>query len=104
MTAFVLGNGTSRQEITIDQLLHLGSVYACNGVYRTHTVTALVATDHPISKVIQESGYSKTYYQQHKVDTVCNLCSIPVLERCLAQHQTTLRCLKFRKLGKCLAQ
>jgi hypothetical protein len=59
MAAFVLGNGTSRQEISIDQLLQLGSVYACNGVYRTHLVTALVATDHPISKVIQESGYSK---------------------------------------------
>jgi len=59
MAAFVLGNGTSRQEISIDQLLQLGSVYACNGVYRTHAVTALIATDHPISKVIQESGYSK---------------------------------------------
>lgn len=58
MAAFVLGNGVSREAVSIDRLLELGPVYACNGVYRTHTVTALVATDQPISQAIQQSGYS----------------------------------------------
>lgn len=61
MAAFVLGNGVSREAVSIDQLLQLGPVYACNGVYRTHVVTALIATDQPISKAIQESGYSKKH-------------------------------------------
>ena len=59
MVAFALGNGLSRATVNIDQLLRLGGVYACNGVYRTHCVTALVATDQPIAKAIQTSGYSK---------------------------------------------
>ena len=58
MTAFVLGNGVSRDSIDVDHLLTLGSVYGCNGLYRTHTPTVLVSTDRPISTVIQESGYS----------------------------------------------
>jgi hypothetical protein len=58
MTAFVLGNGVSRDSIDVDHLLKLGSVYGCNGLYRTHTPTVLVSTDRPISTVIQESGYS----------------------------------------------
>lgn len=57
MAAFVLGNGVSRQSIEIDQLLQLGSVYACNAVYRTHHVTALVATDDKIARAIESSGY-----------------------------------------------
>lgn len=57
MAAFVLGNGVSRESVSIDRLLEIGAVYACNGVYRTHAVTALVATDQPISQAIQESGY-----------------------------------------------
>jgi hypothetical protein len=59
MAAFVLGNGISRQEVDVNQLMTLGPVYGCNALYRTHEVTALVATDHPISQAIQESGYSK---------------------------------------------
>lgn len=58
MTAFVLGNGVSRNCIDVDQLLKLGMVYGCNGLYRTHTPTVLVSTDRPISTTIQESGYS----------------------------------------------
>ena len=58
MAAFVLGNGVSRSSIDVDQLLKLGMVYGCNGLYRTHTPTVLVSTDRPISTVIQESGYS----------------------------------------------
>lgn len=58
MAAFVLGNGISRNSIDIDQLLTKGAVYGCNALYRTHTPTALIATDKPISTTIQESGYS----------------------------------------------
>ena len=58
MTAFVLGNGVSRKHIDVDTLLKLGTVYGCNALYRTHTPHVLVATDRPISTVIQESGYS----------------------------------------------
>ena len=36
----------------------LGPVYGCNALYRTHAVTALVATDRPIAQAIQDSGYS----------------------------------------------
>lgn len=57
MAAFVLGNGISRRPIDIDLLKSRGDVYACNAVYRTHTVTALVATDRPIANEIQASGY-----------------------------------------------
>ena len=58
MAAFVLGNGVSRASIDVDDLIKLGPVYGCNALYRTHAVTALVATDRPIAEEIQNSGYS----------------------------------------------
>lgn len=58
MTAFVLGNGVSRAAISVNLLLGLGSVYGCNALYRTHTVTALVATDDKIARAIEASGYA----------------------------------------------
>lgn len=58
MTAFVLGNGVSRSSVDVEKLLRLGPVYGCNALYRTHTPTVLVATDAPIAKKIQESGYA----------------------------------------------
>lgn len=60
MTAFVLGNGISRSLVDVNALLKLGPVYGCNALYRTHTPTVLVATDAPIAKKIQESGYALT--------------------------------------------
>lgn len=65
MTAFVLGNGQSRSELDPDFLLKKGHVYGCNGLYRTHSPTVLVATDRPIAEAIQQSGYS----QKHKFYT-----------------------------------
>ena len=59
MAAFVLGNGVSRRPMDIDLLKTRGAVYACNAVYQTHTVTALVATDRPIADAIQASGYAR---------------------------------------------
>jgi len=58
MAAFVLGNGESRRPVDVDFLMALGPVYGCNALYRTHAVTALVATDRPIAEEIQAAGYS----------------------------------------------
>ena len=60
-TAFVLGNGVSRQHVPFAQLQAHGTTYGCNALYREHTPNVLVATDRPIATAIQESGYS----QQH---------------------------------------
>jgi hypothetical protein len=59
--AFVLGNGISRQAVDPVILTTQGSTYGCNAISREFTPTVLVSTDAPISKHIQESGYS----QQH---------------------------------------
>ena len=70
MAAFVLGNGVSRKHIDVDTLLKLGTVYGCNALYRTHTPHVLVATDRPISTLIQESGYStkNKFYTRRPID------------------------------------
>jgi hypothetical protein len=60
-TAFVLGNGVSRQQIPLTVLQQLGLVYGCNALFREFTPEVLVATDSPIAKHIQESGYSKAH-------------------------------------------
>jgi hypothetical protein len=56
--AFVLGNGISRQGISLLALQERGSVYGCNAIYREFVPNVLVATDRPIATAIQESGYS----------------------------------------------
>jgi hypothetical protein len=57
--AFVLGNGQSRQALDLTQLIKLSPVYGCNALYREFAPSVLVSTDAPISKAIQESGYSE---------------------------------------------
>ena len=61
MTAFVLGNGTSRQGLDLLYLQKHGSIYGCNALYRTYAPTALVATDAPIAAAIQDSGYAQNH-------------------------------------------
>jgi hypothetical protein len=61
-TAFVLGNGISRQAVNLTVLSTLGEVYGCNALYREFAPAVLVSTDDPISREIQQSGYSKTRY------------------------------------------
>jgi hypothetical protein len=61
MTAYVLGNGTSRQSIDPADLTRSGKVYGCNALYRTFAPDVLVSTDTPISEAIQNSGYSQTH-------------------------------------------
>lgn len=70
MAAFVLGNGISRKNIDVNQLLTLGDVYGCNALYRTHTPTVLVATDKPIAEAIQNSGYSmkNRFYTRNPIE------------------------------------
>jgi len=57
--AFVLGNGQSRQILDLTALIRLAPVYGCNALYREFVPSVLVSTDAPISKSIQESGYSE---------------------------------------------
>jgi hypothetical protein len=61
-TAFVLGNGVSRQAVDLTQLSKHGEIYGCNALYREFAPAVLVSTDEPISREIQQSGYSKTRY------------------------------------------
>jgi hypothetical protein len=73
--AFVLGNGESRKGIDINDLKQRGTVFACNGVYRTHQPDWLVAVDPKMMLEIAETDYvvnNKVYsnynaqYQKHQ--------------------------------------
>jgi hypothetical protein len=57
-TAFILGNGISRQAVNLHKLKDRGPIYGCNALHREFVPNALVATDKPISVAIQESGYA----------------------------------------------
>ena len=73
--AFVLGNGESRRGIDINDLQQHGTVFACNGVYRTHRPHWLIAVDPKMMLEIAETDYvihNKVYsnwneqYRKHK--------------------------------------
>ena len=55
--AFVLGNGESRKGIQIEDLKKHGTVFACNGVYRTDRPDFLVAVDPKMMMEIGETDY-----------------------------------------------
>ena len=57
-TAFVLGNGISRKEVSPTALQRFGKVYGCNALYREFAPDVLVATDKPIATKIQQDGYA----------------------------------------------
>jgi hypothetical protein len=61
MAAFVLGNGVSRQDISLSNLEKQGSIYGCNALYRDFIPKVLVATDTAISQEIQKSGYASQH-------------------------------------------
>jgi hypothetical protein len=61
MAAFVLGNGISRQDISLKELEKLGRIYGCNALYRDFVPEVLVATDTAISQEIQKSGYASQH-------------------------------------------
>lgn len=56
--AFVLGNGESRKGIQIEDLKKNGTVYACNGVYRTDRPDHLIAVDPKMMLEIAETDYA----------------------------------------------
>ena len=58
--AFVIGNGTSRSPINIEDLSTLGNTYGCNALYRTFSPDYLVAVDVKMILEISRSGYPNT--------------------------------------------
>jgi hypothetical protein len=69
-TAFVIGNGVSRQAVDLELLQPLGKIYGCNALYRDFVPDVLVATDRPISTEIQNSGYpaNNKFYTRKPVE------------------------------------
>ena len=64
---FVLGNGRSRLEISLDDLKKHGRVYGCNALYRDFIPDVLIATDPGITAEIEHSGYAlkNTFYTRN---------------------------------------
>lgn len=71
-TAFVIGNGVSRQAVNLELLRPLGKIYGCNALYRDFAPDVLVATDKPIATEIQNSGYSikNKFYTRKPVENL----------------------------------
>ena len=69
--AFVLGNGISRAGIDLTWLRTHGPIYGCNALYREFCPDVLVATDRPIAKQIQDSGYARrnVFYTRNPMET-----------------------------------
>jgi hypothetical protein len=59
-TAFVIGNGISRNGLSLDKLKTHGPIYGCNALYRDFIPDVLVATDKPIAEHIENTGYPLT--------------------------------------------
>lgn len=55
--AFVLGNGTSRSTVAVEQLSTHGKTYGCNALYRTFAPHYLVAVDVKMVLEIAKAGY-----------------------------------------------
>lgn len=60
-TAFVLGNGTSRKSIDLNQLKSNGTVYGCNALYREFEPDYLIAVDTKMILEINKSGYQHSH-------------------------------------------
>ena len=63
--AFVLGNGTSRKTINLNDLKHKGIIFGCNALYRDFSPHYLVAVDTKMILEINQAGYQ----HQHQVWT-----------------------------------
>jgi hypothetical protein len=59
--AFVLGNGCSRLNADSSKLMNIGTVYACNAVYREFEPHYLVAVDVKMVNEIVAAGYHKKH-------------------------------------------
>ena len=58
--AFVLGNGTSRSNISPNELQQLGKVYGCNALYRSFAPDYLIAVDTKMIVEINKTEYQKS--------------------------------------------
>lgn len=70
-TAFVLGNGISRQGLSLHDLKQHGTIYGCNALFRDFTPDVLVAADRPIAEHIESTGYpadNKFYTRRPKLE------------------------------------
>jgi hypothetical protein len=63
--AFVLGNGTSRSKINLQELKTQGAVFGCNALYREFAPDYLIAVDVKMVNEIIASGY----HAEHEVWT-----------------------------------
>lgn len=70
--AFVLGNGNSRKHVSLDKIRSMGPIYACNAIYRDFTPDVLIATDAPIAREIQQSGYAlkNRFYTRRPIENL----------------------------------
>ncbi len=55
--AFVLGNGTSRKSLNLNEIKNRGTVYGCNALYREFEPDYLIAVDVKMVNEIIASGY-----------------------------------------------
>ena len=60
-TAFVIGNGKSRQHLDLNTLRPHGKIYACNAVYRTFEPDYLVAVDTKMVSEIDRHKWQHTH-------------------------------------------
>ena len=60
-SAFVLGNGTSRKSIDLNQLKEYGTTYGCNALYREFEPDFLIAVDTKMILEINKSGYQHSH-------------------------------------------
>ena len=59
--AFVLGNGTSRESIQVEDISKIGKIYGCNALYRTFAPDYLIAVDVKMILEITKTGYQKKH-------------------------------------------
>jgi len=59
--AFVLGNGTSRKDISLENLKTKGSIYGCNALYREFEPDYLIAVDTKMILEINKAGYQHSH-------------------------------------------
>jgi hypothetical protein len=58
-TAFVLGNGVSRESINLNELREHGTIYGCNAIYREFKCDHLIAVDTKMVLEIAKTNYQK---------------------------------------------
>ena len=56
-TAFIIGNGRSRDGFDLEQLRQYGKIYGCNALYRDFEPDYLIAIDKAITEEIESSSF-----------------------------------------------